>query len=142
MSNLLLPLLGGALIGLSATLLLLLYGQIAGISGILGVALAPGTSSEERSWRGYFLLGLIGAGALLAALLPQAFQSLPGGSFPRAALAGVLVGFGTRLGSGCTSGHGVCGISRFSVRSIVATVTFIAFGALTVLVVRTLGGAV
>lgn len=138
--NITFPLLGGVLIGLAATSLFLLNGQVAGISGILGATLRRDTPSEERRWRLAFLLGLVGAGAVFFLLQPGAFAPLPGGSLGRAALAGVLVGFGTRLASGCTSGHGVCGISRLSVRSLAATATFIAFGALTVALTKALGG--
>lgn len=129
------------MIGLAATSLFLLNGRVAGISGILGVSLSRETSSEERRWRLSFLVGLIGAGFAFFLLEPGAFAPLPGGSLGRAALAGILVGFGTRLASGCTSGHGVCGISRLSVRSIVATMTFIVSGALTVALMKALGGA-
>lgn len=139
--NIISPLLGGALIGLAATSLFLLNGRVAGISGILGASLSRETSSEERRWRLSFLVGLIGAGAVFFLLEPDAFAPLPGGSLARAALAGILVGFGTRLASGCTSGHGVCGISRLSMRSVVATVTFIVSGALTVALMKALGGA-
>lgn len=131
---------GGALIGLSSALLLLLNGKIAGISGIVGALLGP--TRGDTAWRLFFLAGLIGGGAAMWGVSPGSFQmeNLPSGS--TAAAAGVLVGFGTRLGNGCTSGHGVCGISRFSQRSMVATLTFIAAGAIVVLVTRhLLGGA-
>lgn len=126
-------LVGGMLIGLSASLLLLSHGKIAGISGIVGGLMAPGT--EDRSYRLWFLAGLLAAGAGLRALYPAAFG---GATAPLAAvaLAGLLVGYGTRLGNGCTSGHGVCGLSRFSPRSLAATVTFMATGALAVFVTR------
>ncbi len=140
-SSFLVPLAGGVLIGLSATLLLALHGRVAGISGILGNAISTNIPRQERRWRLEFLLGLIGAGALLSLLAPEQFSSSPEASLLLVGLAGVLVGFGTRLGSGCTSGHGVCGISRLSLRSLVATVTFIAFGALTVFLVKQFGGA-
>jgi uncharacterized membrane protein YedE/YeeE len=123
---------GGALIGLAASLLLWLDGRIAGISGILG---GIGDASGDRGWRIAFLGGLVlGAGgyALAAGGLPQQLQ---GGPLLMAA-AGLLVGFGTRLGSGCTSGHGICGIARFSPRSLAATATFMAAGILTVFVAR------
>ncbi len=118
--------LGGAFIGGAAVLLMGLNGRIAGFSGILHGALARVT--DGRAWRIAFLLGTVGG-----ALLFQVFsgESLPTrGDFPLAALltAGFLVGFGTRLGSGCTSGHGVCGVARLSVRSIAATLTFVAVG--------------
>lgn len=126
-------LIGGILIGLSASLLLLSHGKIAGISGIVGGLLTPGT--PDRGYRLWFLAGLLAAGAALAALRPSTFSSA---SSPLwlVAVAGLLVGYGTRLGSGCTSGHGVCGISRLSARSITATMTFMATGALAVFVSR------
>jgi uncharacterized protein len=140
MSSYIYPFLGGSLIGLSATLLLFLHGRVAGISGIVGSVLASDTYTEERKWRVYFLVGLVGAGALLAWAFPHSFAGSPGNSLVRIGVAGLLVGYGTRLGSGCTSGHGVCGISRLSVRSLAATGTFILFGAITVFVVKQLGG--
>lgn len=130
-------LLGGALIGLAAALLLLANGRVAGISGILGNLLRP--APGDVLWRAMFLLGLIGTGALALRLQPAAFsaQERP---LLLVAAAGLLVGFGTRLGSGCTSGHGVCGVSRLSPRSIAATMTFMATGAATVYVARHLLG--
>lgn len=130
---------GGALIGLSASLLLLTHGKIAGISGILGGLLERGT--DERGYRAWFLAGLLASGALLVVLRPSAFPTAPTSSLGLTAIAGLLVGFGTRLGNGCTSGHGVCGLSRLSTRSLVATVTFIAAGMTTVFVKGLLGGA-
>lgn len=128
-------LLGGILIGLSASLLLLSHGKIAGISGILGGLLSPGT--EDRGYRLWFLAGLLAAGALLAVFYPAAFPSSgPSAPLWLVAVAGLLVGYGTRLGSGCTSGHGVCGISRLSPRSLTATATFMGTGALAVFVAR------
>jgi uncharacterized membrane protein YedE/YeeE len=125
---------GGALIGLASVALLVLDGRIAGVSGILGGLMsAPG----DRPWRLAFLGGLpLGAGvvATLAGGLPQVMQ----GSSWLLAVAGLLVGIGTRLGSGCTSGHGICGLARRSPRSLAATLTFIAAGMLTVFVVRRL----
>jgi uncharacterized membrane protein YedE/YeeE len=131
---------GGLLIGLSASLLLLFNGRIAGISGVLGRALAP--PDGERGWRLLFLAGLLAGGAVLAVVHPGAF----GGAAPRSIgpliFAGLLVGVGTRLGGGCTSGHGVCGIARLSPRSIAATLVFMTAGAATVFVARhVLGGA-
>ncbi len=132
-------LLGGALIGTSATLLLMFNGRVAGISGIVGGLLAP--APRETAWRALFVAGLLAGGLLLLALRPSAFGG-PVVSMPLTVLGGVLVGFGTRLGSGCTSGHGVCGISRLSPRSIVATMTFMATGVAATYVVRhLLGGA-
>lgn len=132
--------LGGALIGLSASLLLLSHGRVAGISGIVGSLLSR--STPEQSWRALFLVGLIGGGIALRFITPSAFAIETNVSLPVIVLAGLLVGFGARLGSGCTSGHGVCGISRFSPRSMVATVTFMATAMLTTFVVQhLLGGA-
>ena len=121
---------GGILIGLSASAMLLLDGKIAGISGILAGVLKPLVG--DTLWRVCFLAGLLAGGALLRILLPTAFDFGIVRPLPLLLLAGLLVGFGTRLGNGCTSGHGVCGVSRLSARSIVATGTFIFTGALTV----------
>jgi uncharacterized membrane protein YedE/YeeE len=126
-------LLGGALIGLAATVYLLATGRVAGVSGILAGALGEHAARGERI---AFLAGLIGAGLLAAAVSSPASASAT--STPVLLAAGVLVGFGTRVGGGCTSGHGVCGVSRFSVSSLVATATFIATGAATVAVVAQL----
>ncbi|WP_248800738.1 YeeE/YedE family protein [Pseudomonas sp. MWU13-2105] len=124
---------GGALIGLAAALFILANGRIAGISGLLGSLLQRG--SEGWGEKALFLLGL-----LLAPLLWGAFHALPTIRFetgvPGLVLAGLLVGLGTRYGSGCTSGHGVCGISRLSPRSIVATLCFMAAGFATVHILR------
>ena len=115
---------GGALIGLSAALLMLLLGRIAGISGIFSGVLL--TSWRNQPWRVAFMAGLIGAPLLTAlAGYPLAAPALADG-WGVVGLAGLLVGLGTRLGGGCTSGHGVCGIARLSVRSIVATCIFMA----------------
>lgn len=128
---------GGALIGLSAALLIVLIGRIAGISGILG------TLMQRDAWAHYFGWGwrlAFMVGLLASPLIWQLFAPLPAMQLPEnprlIVLAGLLVGFGTRLGSGCTSGHGVCGLARLSRRSLAATVTFIVFGALTVFVLR------
>jgi uncharacterized membrane protein YedE/YeeE len=129
------PLIGGVLIGTSATLLLTLNGRIAGISGIVG-GLFSREREDDRAWRGAFLAGLLVGGVALALFAPSSLRVEYAPALPMAIVAGVLVGFGTQLGNGCTSGHGVCGISRLSVRSIVATLVFIATGALTVLMVK------
>lgn len=129
---------GGALIGLSASLLLMGLGRIAGISGVVGGLLAP--SRGDVAWRAAFVAGLLAAGALMWALSPSSF-SAPSSSIALVAVAGVLVGVGTRIGNGCTSGHGVCGLSRLSPRSLVATLTFIATGIGMATLVRVLGGA-
>jgi hypothetical protein len=119
--------------------MLLLKGRIAGISGIVGGLLQP--SHGDTSWRGLFVLGMMAAPLVLMAAGRLPAMTTPA-SDRALILAGLLVGFGTRLGSGCTSGHGVCGLARRSKRSLVATLTFMASGALTVWVVRHLiGGA-
>jgi len=128
---------GGMLIGLGASLLLLGIGRVAGVSGIAANGLFG--ARGERAWRVAFLIGLVAAGAAMARFEPTAFGASPR-ALPGVAVAGLLVGVGTRLGSGCTSGHGVCGISRLSSRSLFATLTFIVTAALTVAVVRWLGG--
>ncbi|MCY1035594.1 YeeE/YedE family protein [Corallococcus sp. BB11-1] len=140
MASLILPLLGGALIGLSASLLLWLNGRIAGVSGIAGGVF--GAARGDRGWRLAFLAGLLGGGLLLRFAWPGTLGAPPVSSPWWLVVAGLLVGVGTRLGNGCTSGHGVCGISRGSRRSVVATLTFMATAILTVFVVRhVLGGA-
>jgi uncharacterized membrane protein YedE/YeeE len=130
---------GGVLIGLAAALLLVTSGKIAGISGIIGGLLQP--RPGDTSWRAWFLGGLVGGGVLLAMLRPAAFGVPPDRSLLIVGLGGLLVGFGTRMGNGCTSGHGVCGIGRLAPRSIVATIAFLAAGVITVLLTRILGGA-
>lgn len=134
MSTWMTALAGGVLIGLAATLLLWLTGRIAGISGIVGGVLMP--RSGDVAWRAAFLIGLIGAGAAYLWLVPSAYTPRQG--FPPLLLvtAGLLVGFGTRMGNGCTSGHGVCGLGRLSVRSFAAVLTFMATAILTTYIVR------
>jgi uncharacterized membrane protein YedE/YeeE len=126
--------LGGVMIGLAAVLLLLANGRIAGVSGILGGLFA--WEPREVGWRLAFILGLIAGPWLLAAVLggppPVRVTSSPG----LLVAGGLLVGYGTRLGSGCTSGHGVCGLARLSPRSLVATGLFLAAAAATVFVTR------
>jgi len=128
---------GGALIGLAASLLLLAVGRVAGISGMIGGLLLP--ARGEVAWRACFLAGLLAVGVLAGALAPERV-GISHGSLGTLALAGLLVGVGTRLGNGCTSGHGVCGVSRLSPRSILATLTFVASGVATVALVRLLAG--
>lgn len=129
---------GGLLIGLSATVLLLFNGRIAGISGIVG-GLLQRYKAGDLAWRVAFVFGL-----LLAPALYRVFGELPESRIDAGSatliLAGLLVGFGSRLGSGCTSGHGVCGLSRRSPRSMVATATFMATGFITVYLIRHLFG--
>lgn len=133
-------LLGGALIGLSAGGMLLLHGRVAGISGIVGGLLHP--KPGDVRWRAAFVGGLLIAGAVSALSGLDTFSYTLDRAPWMVAVAGLLVGFGTRLGNGCTSGHGVCGLARFSQRSLVAVVTFMATGMLTaVLMDRLLGGA-
>lgn len=130
---------GGALIGIAASLFLWTHGRVAGISGIYAGALARGTS--DRRVRLFFLAGLLVAAVVVRFVRPAAFESSWTASLPLALAAGVLVGIGTQLGNGCTSGHGVCGLSRLSRRSFVATITFMGTAAITVFVVRhVLGG--
>lgn len=127
-------LLGGALIGLAATLLLLSQGRIAGISGILGGLVTPGTG--DVSWRAAFILSMVLAGVAFDAISGPGLAVELQSPLGMMLAAGFLVGLGTRVGSGCTSGHGVCGIARLSPRSIVATITFMLAGAVTVYIVR------
>lgn len=127
---------GGALIGLATSLMLALEGRVLGISGVIGGNL--GRLNTDTGWRSAFLAGLVVGGFLLVAFLPQQVTFELDRSLPVVAAAGLLVGFGTRMGNGCTSGHGVCGLSRFSVRSLVATCTFMAAGFATVFLYRNL----
>ncbi len=131
-------LLGGMLIGLAVSLFALLNGRVAGISGILGGLLRP--AKDDVSWRAAFLLGLIGAPLVYAmfAVLPVLQIDAGNGAL---LVAGLLVGLGTRYGSGCTSGHGVCGLSRLSFRSAVATAIFMGTGFATVFMARHLFSA-
>ncbi len=120
-------LVGGIIIGLSATIMLLLHGRVTGITGILAGAVVSRTSGDWL-WRALFLLGLVVGGALMVGLAPAGALSGSPRGMATVAAAGLLVGFGTRLGSGCTSGHGVCGVSRLSPRSLVATASFMLAG--------------
>ncbi len=133
-------LVGGALIGLSAGGMLLLHGRVAGISGIVGGLLHP--KPGDVRWRAAFVLGLLSAGVVSLVAGVDAFPYTLDRAPWMVAVAGLFVGFGTRLGNGCTSGHGVCGLARFSQRSLVAVVTFMATGMISaVLMDRLLGGA-
>jgi uncharacterized membrane protein YedE/YeeE len=130
--------LGGLFIGLAAALLLIANGRVAGISGILGQFLWP-DEVGQRGWRLAFLVGLP-IGAAIVSLVVGPLVTQIEASSPTLVLAGLLVGFGTRLGNGCTSGHGVCGISRGSGRSVVATLVFMTVAGIVVFIVRhTLG---
>lgn len=136
MENILYPLLGGLLIGFSSSTMLGGLGRITGISGILSGTL--GRPSKEHLWRYKFLLGLILGGLLMKMVKPELFQYEFNNSPMKIIIAGLLVGFGTSLGNGCTSGHGVCGLARMAKRSFVATITFMGFGIITVAIVRLL----
>lgn len=126
--------LGGFLIGLAAVVLMLFNGRIAGISGILsGVAFAP---AGDKLWRVLFVFGVVSAPVIYGLFHNEAIAFSITPSWPLLVLGGLLVGFGTRLGSGCTSGHGICGLSRFSLRSLAAVGIFMAAGAVTVVVAR------
>jgi len=124
---------GGVLIGLAAAMFLLVNGRVAGISGILGGLLRP--VRGDVAWRAAFLAGLLFAPALYALASRYPLPTIEAG-YPLLLLAGALVGIGTRYGSGCTSGHGVCGLSRLSPRSLAATFAFMAAGFATVFAVR------
>lgn len=129
---------GGVLIGLAATMMLLMNGRVTGISGILGAVLDR--TSSDKNWRFLFLLGLILGGLFLKLIRPEVFTLISSAGPVDYVVAGLLVGVGTLLGNGCTSGHGVCGISRLSTRSIIATMTFIVTGILSVLIFKVLRG--
>lgn len=129
---------GGILIGVSATVLLAFNGRVAGISGILEGILPP--SDGNTKWRAVFLLGMILTGLLFIPILPEAFTTISRPTW-LVVLAGLLVGIGTRMGNGCTSGHGVCGMAQFSKRSFAAVGVFLATGMLTATIVgQILGG--
>jgi hypothetical protein len=131
------PLAGGALIGIAAAGLLVLTGKTAGVSGIVDGALRG--EKGEWGWKAAFMLGLVTGGLVLHVAWPE---SLPAGApraLPLVALGGLLVGFGARLGGGCTSGHGICGIGRLSRRGFVGTLVFMAAGIATVFLLRRLG---
>ncbi len=126
--------LGGIILGLASALMLILFGRIMGISGIVGTALER--PKNDTLWRLVFIAGLISS-AMIFAPLVEVSRTVPvGTNLWLVVLAGLLVGYGTRLGSGCTSGHGICGISRLSVRSIVATGVFMVSGIITVAIMQ------
>ena len=130
----LMPLTGGVLIGISASMLLLFSGRIAGVSGIFGGTLFK--QGKERAWRLSFIAGLIAGGVLLYIINAEFFENSSGRGLLAVTIAGLLVGIGTRVGGGCTSGHGVCGIGRLSGRSLVATITFVFAGMVIVSLVQ------
>jgi hypothetical protein len=134
MSSAVASLAGGAIIGLAVSLLLLVNGRVTGISGIAGGIAGP--NRTDRRWRQVFVLGLLAGGFVLRFLNPEFFADHTDRGWPAVALAGLMVGFGTMMGSGCTSGHGVCGLSRGSFRSLMATLTFMISGVLMVLAAR------
>ena len=131
---------GGALIGLAALMLLLFNGRIAGVSGIIGGLLSP--AAGEVAWRFSFVLGLLAGGGLLLVFHPVSMAPEPGVSLAALIGAGLLTGIGVKIGAGCTSGHGICGVSRLAPRSIVATVVFLAAAMLTVYAVRHMLGGI
>lgn len=130
---------GGVLIGLAVSLMLLFNGRVTGISGILGGIIRP--QKNDLNWRLAFVGGLLFGGIILRFLKPDAFIQVSSALKIDYVIAGLLVGFGTLLGNGCTSGHGVCGISRLSIRSIIATLTFILFGVISVLIFKFVRGS-
>lgn len=132
--------LGGALIGVSASLMLLLEGRIAGISGIVGGLTHP--RPGDVGWRLAFVVGMVSAGVVGLLLAPELISADLDRAPWMVVLAGLLVGFGTRLGNGCTSGHGVCGLSRQSPRSLASVLTFIAVGMIVAVLVDRIGGRV
>lgn len=124
---------GGMLLGISATILMLFKGKVAGISGIVSGAITP--SSVDKGWRIQFIIGLIAGGFLTNWLVQPELSGIPAhysSSIVTMLLAGLLVGLGTKLGNGCTSGHGICGMGRFSIRFMIATLTFMLVAAVTV----------
>ncbi len=125
---------GGMLIGVAATILLLLNGRIAGVSGMVNGVLLP--TRGDVAWRVLFLLGLVAGGGIYLSLVPGAYTPRTGFPVPALVIAGLLVGFGTRMGNGCTSGHGVCGLGRLSLRSLAAVLTFMATAIATTFLIR------
>lgn len=132
-------LLGGLLLGSAALLLMGTIGRTAGISGIVA---GLWRASAPRGWQAAFVAGLVAAGAVGWGWFPERFDAAPSAGLPVTIAAGLLVGFGSRLGSGCTSGHGICGLARLSPRSAVSVVTFMVVAAASVFVVRHLAGGV
>ncbi len=128
MNSYLLSLFGGVLIGLAVSLMLYLNGRVTGVSNIVGGTLKP--IPGDTFWRWSFIAGLLLGGLILKLVYPESFSENFNRSNSTVVIAGLLVGFGTLMGGGCTSGHGICGLSRFSIRSVVATGLFMAFGIL------------
>ena len=130
---------GGVLIGLAVSMMMLFNGRVTGISGILSGVVKP--KKNDLDWRLAFIGGLLFGGVILQYYRPESFIQVSSATWIDYMAAGLLVGFGTLLGNGCTSGHGVCGISRLSTRSIVATLTFIIFGVVSVLIFKFFRGS-
>ena len=130
---------GGILIGSAASIMLLFNGRVTGISGILGSLLSK--KNHDNSWRIFFIAGLLIGGIISRLLFPASFLLISSANSFDYCLAGLLVGFGTLMGNGCTSGHGVCGISRLSVRSLIATIVFILSGMISVILFKMLRGS-
>lgn len=128
---------GGVLIGISVSLMLFWNGRVTGISGIVNGVLSP--VKGDTLWRVFFIFGLLLGGIVMGQLNPKVFENTVESEIWTTVAAGLLVGFGTILGSGCTSGHGVCGISRMSPRSLVATIVFMTAGIAAVFIFRKLG---
>ena len=140
MSEYMMSLYGGMCIGFAVSMMLFLNGRVTGVSGIVNGILSP--QKGDTFWRVAFVLGLVLGGAGVMALRPESFTDTSSTSLVMVIIAGLLVGFGTVMGSGCTSGHGVCGISRMSIRSIIATVAFIGAGMVSVWIVKNLIGGI
>ena len=137
MNQYIVPLMGGLLLGLSAIWLLISVGRVAGISGIVWGSI----TGPDRNWRWFFIAGLLLGGAVSHMVIGQSIPAPSDAPLWLLAISGMLVGTGTRMGGGCTSGHGVCGLGRRSPRSLVATLTFMAFGVITVFVLQLINGA-
>lgn len=131
-------LIGGGLIGIAVTIMLLFNGRVTGISGIVSSSISKPT--PEGLWRWLFIIGMIVGGFVIQATKPDLFVNVSGRGSLAVIIAGLLVGYGTVMGSGCTSGHGVCGLSRLSIRSLMATIIFMLFGFLTVQAIRYFAG--
>ncbi len=134
-----LSLAGGVLIGISASILMYLNGRIAGISGIVA-GVFNAASITEKAWRLAFVIGLVIGGAIYMHFFPIAIAAREFMSTKLLIVGGLVIGFGTAMGSGCTSGHGICGVSRFSLRSLVATATFLLSGIVTVYIFKQIIG--
>lgn len=130
--------LGGVLIGVAVTIMLLFNGRVTGISGIVAASLSKPT--RDGAWRLLFLAGMLFGGAVVHFMRPDLFSNVTGRGYGSILVAGFLVGYGTVMGSGCTSGHGICGVSRLSLRSLLATLTFLLAGFITVQAIQFFSG--